>query len=265
MRNFEMPPHARMSLVQQLLMRALVARFWNRPYVPERLVRWGTTLHDRFMLPHFVWEDLRDVVDELRADGYPLELAWFAPHLAFRFPHLGDFAAAGVEVELRMALEPWNVLGEEGFAGGTARYVDSSLERIEVKAAGLVGERHVLTCNGRRLPLQPTGVAGEFVAGIRYRAWNPPNALHPTIGVQAPLVLDLVDTWIGPLGRRLPVPRLASGRHQLHDLPGQRPRGRGAPPGALLPQRPHAGSDDGAAGSAQSDFPHTLDLRRPVQ
>jgi uncharacterized protein (DUF2126 family) len=196
MRAFEMPPHARMSLVQQLLMRSLVARFWAEPYRPERLVRWGTELHDRFMLPHFVWEDLRDVTDELRAFGYPVDLAWFAPHLNFRYPLLGDFSAAGVNVELRMALEPWHVLGEENSAGGTSRYVDSSLERIEVKVSGLVGERHVITCNGRRVPLQPTGTAGEFVAGIRYRAWNPPSALHPTIGVHVPLVIDLVDTWM---------------------------------------------------------------------
>ncbi|MEP7303312.1 MAG: transglutaminase family protein, partial [Caldimonas sp.] len=197
MRAFEMPPHARMSLVQQLLMRSLVARFWAEPYRPERLVRWGTSLHDRFMLPHFVWEDLRDVVSELREFGYPVELEWFAPHLNFRFPLLGDFAAGGAEVELRMALEPWHVLGEESGGGGTARYVDSSLERVELKTSGLVGDRHILTCNGRRVPLQPSGKAGEFVAGIRYRAWNPPSALHPTIGVHVPLVIDLVDTWMG--------------------------------------------------------------------
>ena len=171
MRAFEMPPHARMSLVQQLLMRSLVARFWAEPYRPERLARWGTELHDRFMLPHFVWEDLRDVVDELRTFGYSVELEWFAPHLNFRFPLLGDFAAGGAEVELRMALEPWHVLGEESGGGGTARYVDSSLERVEVKVSGLVGDRHAITCNGRRVPLQPTGTAGEFVAGIRYRAF----------------------------------------------------------------------------------------------
>ena len=196
MRAFEMPPHARMSLVQQLLMRSLVARFWAEPYRPARLVRWGTQLHDRFMLPHVVWEDLRDVVEELRGFGYPVELSWFAPHLAFRFPFLGDFVAAGVEVELRMALEPWHVLGEESGGGGTSRYVDSSVERIEVKVANMVGERHVLACNGRRVPLQPTGIAGEFVAGVRYRAWNPPSALHPTIGTHVPLVFDLVDTWM---------------------------------------------------------------------
>ncbi|MDE2298774.1 MAG: transglutaminase family protein, partial [Burkholderiales bacterium] len=149
MRAFEMPPHARMSLTQQLLMRALVSRFWQTPYRPERLKRWGTELHDRFMLPHFIWQDLSDVVEELDAAGYPVELDWFAPHLNFRFPRLGDFAAMGVEVELRLALEPWHVMGEEGAVGGTARFVDSSLERIQVRVTGLVGDRHMLTCNGR--------------------------------------------------------------------------------------------------------------------
>ncbi len=197
MRAFEMPPHARMSLTQQLLMRALVSRFWKRPYRPERLKRWGTELHDRFMLPHFLWQDLSDVCEELGEAGYPVQPDWFAPHLNFRFPRLGDFAAMGVEVELRLALEPWHVMGEEGAAGGTTRFVDSSIERIQLRATGLVGDRHVLTCNGRKIPMQPTGKVGEFVGAVRYRAWNPPSALHPSIPVQAPLVIDLVDTWMG--------------------------------------------------------------------
>jgi uncharacterized protein (DUF2126 family) len=191
-----MPPHARMSLVQQLLMRALVARFWQQPYQPPRLKRWGTELHDRFMLPHFVWTDLCDVIEECRAFGYPLLSEWFAPHLEFRFPKLGDFEASGVHVELRLALEPWNVLGEEGAAGGTVRFVDSSVERMQVKVTGLVEDRHILTCNGRTVPLQPTGNAGEYVAGVRYRGWESHSSLHPSIGVHAPLTFDLVDTWM---------------------------------------------------------------------
>ena len=195
MRGFEMPPHARMSLAQQLLMRALVARFWQHPYQPPKLKRWGTELHDRFMLPHFVWDDFTDVVDDLADFGYPLKAEWFAPHFEFRFPRLGDFTARSVDVELRLALEPWHVMGEEGAAGGAVRYVDSSVERLQVKVTGLVGDRHVITCNGRTVPLQPTGNVGEYIAGIRYRAWNTGSALHPTIGVHAPLTLDLVDTW----------------------------------------------------------------------
>ena len=197
MRAFEMPPHARMSLTQQLLMRALVSRFWKQPYRPARLKRWGTELHDRFMLPHFIWQDLCDVAEELNAAGFAVDADWFAPHMNFRFPRLGDFSAQGVAVELRLALEPWHVMGEESGPGGTARFVDSSLERVQLMVSGLVGDRHVLTCNGRRVPLQSTGNVGEFVGAVRYRAWNPPSALHPTIDVHAPLVFDLVDTWMG--------------------------------------------------------------------
>jgi uncharacterized protein (DUF2126 family)/transglutaminase-like putative cysteine protease len=196
MRAFEMPPHARMSLAQQLLIRALIARFWKTPYAPSRLMRWGTELHDRFMLPHFVKQDLADVLEETAGAGYPIELEWFAPHFEFRFPKVGDFAALGVDMELRHALEPWHVLGEEGSAGGNVRYVDASVERMQVKVRGMAGDRYVITCNGRALPLAPTGDIGEFVAGVRYKAWQPPTSLHPTIPANAPLVFDLVDTWM---------------------------------------------------------------------
>jgi uncharacterized protein (DUF2126 family)/transglutaminase-like putative cysteine protease len=193
-RAFEMPPHARMSAMQMLLLRALVARFWQTPYRGP-LVRWGTALHDRWLLPHFVAADAHDVVADLNAAGYPFAQSWFAPFVEFRFPRFGTVSYDGVTIEVRQAIEPWHVLGEEMSAGTTARYVDSSVERLQVKVTGMTAERHRVACNGRALPLASTGVPGEFVAGVRFRAWNPPSALHPTIGVQAPLAFDLVDVW----------------------------------------------------------------------
>jgi uncharacterized protein (DUF2126 family) len=195
LRSFEMPPNARMSLAQSLLIRALVVMLWERPYYPRRLRRWGTDLHDRMLMPHFIWEDLLDVLAELEAAGLPLQAEWFRAHYEFRFPFYGSFSYRDTEVELRQALEPWHVTGEEGVAGGTVRYVDSSLERIEVRVQGLQNDRYILTCNRQRIPLRPTGRSGEYVAAVRFRAWQPPAALHPTIPVDVPLVFDLVDTW----------------------------------------------------------------------
>jgi len=196
MRAFEMPPHWRMSVAQQALLRGLVSTFWQRPY-ERRLSRWGTRLHDDFMLPHFVWQDFSDVLDDLKSAGYRFQPEWFAPHFEFRFPSIGGIAQRGIELGLRHALEPWHVLGEEPGGGGTVRYVDSTVERLQVKVEGLNDARHVIACNGYRLPLHATGAAGEYVAGVRYRAWAAPNSLHPTIGVHAPLVFDIHDTWNG--------------------------------------------------------------------
>ncbi len=195
-RAFEMPPHARMSLTQQLLLRALVAKFWDQPYSDE-LVSWNTTIHDRWMLPHFIWQDFGHVIEDTQAAGFDLQLEWFDAHHEFRYPFIGEFTQQGVHVELRRAMEPWYVLGEEPGGGYTARYVDSSVERVQVKVQGMTDPRYVLTCNGRRVPLHPTGREGEFVAGVRFRAWQPPSCLHPTLGVDGPIIFDLHDEWMG--------------------------------------------------------------------
>ncbi len=195
-RGFEMPPHERMSLTQQLLLRTLVARFWKTPYT-QPLVDWKTRLHDQFMLPHFVWRDFEDVMLDCQAAGYAMKADWFEPHFEFRFPHVGGFTHNSVSVSIRQAIEPWNVLGEEATGTGTSRYVDSSIERMQVKVNGYVDERYSITCNGRTLPFHPTDVRGQYVAGVRYRAWQPPSCLHPTIPVDGPLTFDLYDNWLG--------------------------------------------------------------------
>src|SRR5258708_11098797 len=181
-----MPPHARMSQTQQLLVRALIAWFWKQPYARPP-VHWGTQLHDQFMLPHFVRRDFGEVLDDLNRGGYAFEIEWLAPHFEFRYPVLGRVNYLGIDLELRQATEPWYVLGEEPAAGAMSRDVDSSVERLQVLAAGLVGDRYVVAYNGRCVPLHATGTQGDWVAGVRYRACQPPSYLHPTIPVHSPL------------------------------------------------------------------------------
>jgi uncharacterized protein (DUF2126 family)/transglutaminase-like putative cysteine protease len=284
-RGFEMPPHSQMALVQVLLLRCLVARFWKAPY-RRKLVRWGTLLHDKFMMPHYVWADIQDVVKDLNAHGYPFQLDWLAPFEEFRFPHYGNMNIGDINLELRWAIEPWHVLGEEISSFGTSRYVDSSVERLQVKLTGLTPDRYVLACNGRRVPLRGTGRHGEYVAAVRYRAWQPPSALHPRIGVHAPLVFDLVDTWNGrsvggctyhvshPGGRNydtFPVNAFeAESRRVSRFWPFGHTQSGLAPQNELdsireffpnqEPPRPMAPPVE----EPTDEYPHTLDLRRPI-
>ncbi|MGK2863556.1 MAG: DUF2126 domain-containing protein [Chitinophagaceae bacterium] len=193
-RAFDMPPHKQMSLLQMLLIRALIAAFWKKPY-KHKLVRWGTALYDKYLLPHYAQEDMTDVVEYLNDAGYAFDINWFKPFFEFRFPHYGTVRIQNIEMELRMGIEPWHVLGEEMSRSGTARFVDSSLEKVQVKLRGMTEGRYILLCNGYRVPLTTTLVNGEYVCGIRYRAWQPPSALHPTIGTDTPLTFDIIDTW----------------------------------------------------------------------
>lgn len=192
LRGFEMTPHPQMNLLQALLIRTCVAHFSKNPY-RANLVRWGTQLHDRFMLPHFIWEDFKNIIRELQLGDYPLQLDWFRPSLEFRFPKYGSLQIGQINMELRMALEPWTVLGEEMYMGTVSRSVDASIERLQVRVEGLKETQQVVTCNGRRVPMKPTSEAGVFVGGVRFKAWAPPSSLLATVPVHAPLVFDILD------------------------------------------------------------------------
>jgi uncharacterized protein (DUF2126 family) len=261
-RGFEMPPHAEMSLAQQLLLRALIARFWREPY-QTKLVRWGTGLHDRFMLPHFVWGDLLDVIADMNSHGFSFDAEWFRPHWEFRFPLAGTVTYEDVELQLRTALEPWHVMAEENTAGGTARFVDSSVERLEVKVSGLTPGRHRVLVNGRTMPLRGTA-QGEAVAGVRFKAWQPPHGLHPTIPAQAPLIVEIWDSWrkrsLGGCTYRV---AHAGGRNsEIFPVNANEAEGRRL--ARFEPFGFTGGVFDAAREESDPDFPYTLDLRRGV-
>mgnify|MGYP003639896833 FL=1 len=261
-RGFEMPPNARMALAQQVLVRAIIARYWTNP-LDGGFTRWGTTLHDRFMLPHYVWQDFLDVIADLDRHGFKIDPAWFAAQLEFRFPFCGEVEYEGMKLELRQALEPWHVMGEQGAIGGTVRFVDSSVERLQVKLEGLNPDRYAVTCNQRPVPLRPTQTEGVSVAGVRFKAWQPASGLHPALPVNTPLVFDIFDLWTQrPVGGCVYHVAHPGGRsYDTFPVNGNEAEARRL--ARFLPQNYTAGGFDLRTEKPADEFPLTLDLRRP--
>ena len=281
-RAFEMPPHPRMGITQGLLLRSLISRFWDHPYRAP-LIRWGTQLHDRFMLPHYLHEDITAVIEDLRLHGIQFGQHWLDAFWEFRLPVYGTRTVGGITLELRSAIEPWHVLGEEASGAGMSRFVDSSMERLQLKVTGLTDDRYQIACNRRLLTLTPTGVPGEFVVGVRFRAWQPPSCLHPDLPVDVPLVFDVIDTThqrsLGgcayyaahPGGRShedVPVNANVAETRRLarFDADHHTP----FPPKTIMPVPDAPGifkaTESGEEGRiepmpANTDFPHTADLR----
>ena len=260
MRGFEMTPHPQMNLLQNLLLRACIAHFWKKPYT-GKLIRWGTRLHDQFMLPHYLQEDLQDVLHILKSGGYDLKSEWFTPFFAFRFPECGNVQIGDITLTIHSALEPWPVMGEENIGGGTSRAVDATVERVQVTVKELKDHRHIVTCNGRHVPLSPTSEKNVQVAGVRFKAWSQPASLHPRLPINTPLIFDVIDTsQKRSLGGCTYHAAHPGGRnHDTFPVNENEAEGRrlarfeamGHTPGKINipPAEPHA------------EFPHTLDLR----
>ena len=264
-RGFEMPPHSRMSLVQILLIRSLIAYFWVNPYT-KPLIRFGTELHDKYMLPHYIFDDIKSVVRELNDNGIAFKLEWLLPFEEFRFPYYGRSQVGNIDIELRFAIEPWHVLGEEVSFIGTSRYVDSSVERIQVKIYGLTDNRYVLSCNDRHVPLTKTDTQGIYVSGVRYRAWHPPSGLHPTIKENIPLIFNLIDTWnnqvVGGCSYNVAHPGgLSYDKFPVNAFEAESRRYNRFTT-LNCSQRP---TKVPPVEEINHDYPHTLDLRRPIQ